>query len=82
MSKEKKIEKELHILFKIKSIDSMLYASVRSLLNILPSATVEQAILNFMETFDLSEEDFSLKNAVVIYYRILNEIKKTGLWQK
>lgn len=82
MSKLKPIERELHKFGQIKYLDAMLYSSVRSIQNALPSVSVEKACINFQDTFNITEEQWSIDNMKVTYHRLHEIIIKTSLWHK
>lgn len=82
MSKRKEIEKEIHKLFQSKGLDLMLYSSIRSIQNALPSCNIEQACINFQDAFSITEEQWPVESMKTTYHRLREEIIKTKLWHK
>ena len=78
MPKEKPFEANIEKFYKNKTIDVMMFAWVSCLEKNLPAVSQTKAIENFLAYMGLSEDDYPLDSAKVIY----SKIKKDFLWKK
>ena len=78
MPKEKPFEVNIEKFYKCKSIDIMMFAWVSCLEKNLPGVNQTKAIENFLAWMGLSEDDYPLDSAKVIY----SKMKKDYLWRK
>lgn len=83
MSKLKELEKELPILCQMKTIDLLFYAHMNCIIRAFSSISIHKAILNFKETYDLTEDEFNTESGKVTWNRMQKRlIKQKELWQK
>ena len=57
------------------TINLLLYGFVCGVRDALPSITIKDAILMFMEEFDLDDDDFNIDSAAVIIDRMNKELR-------
>lgn len=72
MPKETPIKRDLPGLCKLHMYDVGLYFSVIMLQSVMPSVDVKTAILQFMKTWEISEEEWSFTTAEQLFYRYSN----------
>lgn len=60
--------------YKFQTFDHVMFGYVQGLRKALPSMKIQEALLIFLNTFGLTEDDYCLDNARATYYRILNSI--------
>lgn len=70
MGKVKPIEDRIPWIYRKKTIDQMLFSYVTGVRDAHGRITIEQAILMFMEKYNLSEDDFPVESAMVSYQRM------------
>lgn len=76
MPKEKPYEGRIDNFYKKKTIDIMMFSWVNCLGRNLPAVSQTKAIENFLAYMGLSEDDYPLDSAKVIY----SQIKQDFLW--
>ena len=77
MLKEKLFENRIQAFYKKNAIDLMLFAYVKGSKHALPAMDKDSAtnrcVESFLKEFDLSEDDYPLRSAIVTYERILKD---------
>lgn len=77
MPKEKKIERDIHKLYRANAIDLMMFGYVNGVRAALHTVSVHKALEMFMSEFALDEDDYSIETAHVLYNRMNNQLKET-----
>lgn len=81
MPKQSKIERLVPSLYKRTALSQMMFAYVLGCRSALHTVSVEQAIIMFMEEFELTHDDYNTESAEVIYHRMYRdyiELKKNN----
>lgn len=67
------VESKIPALYKRTALNQMMFAFILGVKATLHTVTTQQAILMFMESFELTHEEFNLDSALVIYNRMQKE---------
>lgn len=81
MPKQSNVEKIIPAIYKRTALSQMMFAYVLGCRSALHTVSVEQAILMFMEEFDITHDEYNTESAEVIYHRMykdLMELKKNN----
>ena len=78
MPKPKPFEQTIEAMYKIPTIDSLMYGYVSALRNHLPGTSVDKCIILFLARFGFEEDDFPFQTAYRTYYRIQKLYIKEG----
>lgn len=73
MAQETKFEKEMPAIYKRKMHHHIMLGWVRGQRRLVSGLSIEKAIEGFMDEYKLTEEDFPLRTAMVIYNRMQKE---------
>lgn len=58
-----------------RAFDLLLFGYVKGIITSLPSVTIKDAVLSFMKTFDLSEDDYNVTTGMATYTRMSHELR-------
>jgi hypothetical protein len=73
MSKEKPFENRIPAFYKKNAVDLMLFAYVCGMRRALPAVKTNKCVELYLNEFELSEDDYPLRSAIVTYERLLKD---------
>lgn len=63
--------------YKRNLFDHMMFAHVKCIQHNLPTVTIEKAVLNFIDMYDIDEGEVSAESLRLKYYRMDSEYRET-----
>lgn len=58
-----------------RAFDLLLFGYVKGIVTSLPSVTIKDAVLSFMKTFDITEDEYNVTTGMATYTRMSHEIR-------
>ena len=78
MPTERKVFEQIKAIYRFHTLDVFMFAYVCGLRDQITTTGIRQAIAIFLNTYDISEDEYSLDYAVQVYYKIRDEVDKLG----
>lgn len=77
MPRVTELEKEIPKLYRRSALNMLMFAFVRGARAALHTLTIKDAILMFMEDFELDDDEFNYQTALTTYAQMQKELIKT-----